>query len=149
MKPKKKYLRDGRAPIPKNEKVSRVMSANRAKNTSPEMILRRGLSANNIRGYRLHWKSAPGRPDISFPGRKIAVFVNGCFWHHCQRCKFPLPKTHRLFWEKKFLKNKQRDKSKISLLRKNDWKVLTVWEHEINNDLPKAIRKIAQAIRRS
>tara|TARA_B100000214_G_scaffold192760_1_gene139423 strand:- start:1382 stop:1603 length:222 start_codon:yes stop_codon:yes gene_type:complete len=70
----RKYIRDKRSPNPLNDNVSKVMSANRAKNTKPESILRMGLSAHGIKGYRLHWTKVPGRPDIAFPGKKISNF---------------------------------------------------------------------------
>ena len=85
------YVRDGRSPIPKNASVSKVMSKNRSKGTKPELALRRFLFQNGIRGYRLNWKKAPGKPDIAFPGRKIAIFVHGCFWHHCPKCNNGYP----------------------------------------------------------
>lgn len=75
------YVRDKRSPVPKSEATSRVMSANRGRDTGPELLLRRALRAAGHRGYRLHYKKAPGRPDISYVSRKIAIFVHGCFWH--------------------------------------------------------------------
>ncbi len=128
---KDEYLRDGRAPIPLKESTSKVMRANKAKNTTPEITLRRLLSIKGIKGYRLNWKKAIGRPDIAFPGRKIAIFINGCYWHRCPYCKPSFPKTHKAFWREKFTKNKLRDKEKISILRQNGWKVLTIWECQI------------------
>jgi DNA mismatch endonuclease (patch repair protein) len=77
------YKTDKRSPIPKTEAVSRVMSANKAKNTIPEILLRRMLYANGLRGYRVHYKKVPGRPDVCYVSKKIALFVNGCFWHRC------------------------------------------------------------------
>jgi len=107
------YIRDGRAPIPTSEITSRVMSANLGKNTKPELVLRKALRTIGLPGYRLHWKNAPGRPDIVFPGRKIAIFVNGCYWHRCPHCNLPLPKSNTDFWMEKFEKNKERDAEKI------------------------------------
>jgi len=88
-----------------------------------------------IRGYRLHWKKAAGRPDIAFPGKRVAVFVNGCFWHRCPLCKPPIPKSNSAFWSDKFKKNIERDKSKISLLKRGGWKILVFWECEIRDNL--------------
>jgi|SRR6185437_14945228 len=139
---KKPYLRDGRAPIPENEKTSRVMSANKGKNTRPEMELRKALWSVGIKGYRLNWKKAPGRPDVAFPGKKIAVFVNGCFWHRCPHCQYNLPKSNTDFWREKFNKNISRDIKKIELLQKLNWKVLTVWECEIENSLSTIVEKL-------
>ena len=128
------YIRDGRAPIPESEITSRTMSANRGKNTGPELILRKTLREIGLSGYRLHWKKAAGRPDIAYPGRKIAIFVHGCFWHRCPYCDLPLPKSHPEFWSEKFKRNKERDIEKISNLEGAGWKVLVFWECEIKKD---------------
>lgn len=137
-----KYLRDGRAPIPEKESTSKVMSANRAKNTKPELLLRRALRASGINGYRLNWKKAPGSPDIAFPGKKIAIFVNGCFWHRCQSCNYTLPKSNTAFWENKFSKNVSRDNQKIEALKFLGWHVFVVWECEIKKDLRSVVEKL-------
>ena len=92
------YLRDGRAPIPRDPRVSEVMRANRARNTSPELALRRALTSAGIRGYRLHRPDLVGRPDLAFGRQRVAVFVNGCFWHGCPTCNLPAPRTHSDFW---------------------------------------------------
>ena len=144
---KEDYIRDHRSPIPKNENVSRIMSANRGKETSPEVILRKGMWGIGIRGYRKNWKKAPGRPDIAFPKRKIAIFVNGCYWHRCPTCKYPLPKTNTKFWREKFKRNKIRDKKKSKLLHDMGWKVLVIWECNIKKDLNKEIKKIKQLLK--
>jgi DNA mismatch endonuclease (patch repair protein) len=135
MKSKEKYLRDGRSPIPKSETTSRVMSSNKAKDTKPELLLRKMLWAKGIRGYRCNYKKAPGRPDIAFPKKRVAIFVNGCFWHACPYCKLPLPKSNKEFWKAKFEANKKRDKIKISVLKKNGWKVFIIWECEVPKKL--------------
>lgn len=128
------YIRDGRAPVPKSEKVSRTMSAIRAKNTGPERVVREVLSRAGVRGYRLHWKCVAGRPDIAFPKRRVAVFVHGCFWHGCPYCKPKLPKTHRAFWKRKIETNKARDKRKVRELRRLGWRVVTVWACRLASD---------------
>ena len=143
---KRSYIRDGRAPLPLVESTSKVMSANKAKNTSPELRLRKALSSEGIRGYRLNWKNAPGRPDIAFPGKKIAVFVNGCFWHSCPYCRPSLPKSHRVFWKQKFENNKRRDKEKITQLGRDGWKVLTIWECKLKKNPQQAVSRVKQAI---
>ena len=107
----KSYLRDKRSPTPSSESTSKVMSANKSKDTKPEIKLRKILWKEGIRGYRLNWKKAPGRPDIAFPGRKIAIFINGCYWHRCPKCELPLPKSNVQFWKDKFDNNIARDKN--------------------------------------
>ncbi len=128
---KAQYLRDKRSPIPKSEIVSKVMSANKAKNTAPELLLRKVLCENNLRGYRLHPKNIVGRPDVCYVSKKVAIFVNGCFWHQCPHCNFPLPTNNRSFWVEKFYKNKKRDKKKTEDLQKLRWKVFSIWECEL------------------
>ncbi len=146
MKEKIKYIRDGRAPIPKKETISRVMSANRAKGTKPELILRKALRIAGISGSRSHLPNIPGRPDAVFPKEHLAIFVHGCFWHRCSYCKDPLPKTHRSFWKKKFLANKLRDKKKNAELRKLGWRVLTVWECQIKRDAVVVAERIKRSL---
>lgn len=146
MDSKKKYSRDSRSPTPKNEQVSKTMSAIKAKNTKPEQILRKALWHSGIKGYRLHWKKVPGRPDIAFPGKKIAIFVNGCFWHRCPICKPSLPKTNVDFWTDKFTKNVERDKLKTKSLEDLGWTVFTIWECEIKNELEYQVEKLKKYI---
>lgn len=143
---KKIYIRDGRAPIPKDEKTSKTMSANKGKDTKPELLLRKALWNYGIKGYRLHWKKVPGRPDIAFPGRKIAVFVNGCFWHRCPLCNPSTPKSNVEFWTEKFNKNVARDKKKREDLEELGWTVLTIWECEIKKELEVQIERIKQLL---
>lgn len=146
MKNKKEYIRDGRAPIPKNEQISKTMSAIKGKNTKPELRLRKALWDNGIRGYRLHWKKVPGRPDIAFPGKKIAIFVNGCYWHRCPLCNPSCPKSNVEFWENKFTRNVERDRLKNQALEEIGWTVLTIWECEIKKELDTQVERIKQLL---
>ena len=109
-------MKDDRNPEPTSESTSKVMRSNKGKGTGPELIVRKALRDAGFPGYRLNWKKAPGRPDIAFPGRKIAIFVNGCFWHRCPLCNYPLPKAHSDFWKQKFERNVERDSRKIKEL---------------------------------
>jgi DNA mismatch endonuclease (patch repair protein) len=122
------------------------MSANRGKDTNPEMSLRRALRESGLGGYRLHWKKVVGRPDISYPGRKVAVFVQGCFWHRCPHCNLPLPKMHRDFWNAKFERNMERDRQNLKALHLLGWNTVTVWECEIENDLPSCVIRVGRAL---
>ena len=99
-------------PPPSSPAVRNVMRANRARDTGPELRLRRALREAGLGGYRLNWKKAPGRPDIAYPGRKVAIFVHGCYWHHCPRCYPNLPKSNPEFWARKFELNRERDARK-------------------------------------
>ncbi len=136
------YIRDNRSPVPLNENVSRVMSRNKARNTKPELNLRRSLYADGVRGYRLNWKKAPGTPDIAFPGKKIAIFINGCYWHRCPHCELPLPKTNKEFWKEKFDKNIKRDIKKEKELLDLGWIVLVFWECKIKTNMKDCTNKI-------
>ena len=146
MDKKKCYIRDGRAPIPEKELTSKVMSSIKDRNTKPELILRKALWNYGIKGYRLHWKKAQGRPDISFPGRRIAIFVNGCFWHRCPYCNPPMPKLHSNFWSDKFEKNVARDKNKIELLNAKGWRTIVLWECQIKTEINRCISKVNNCI---
>lgn len=133
-------------PKPSSAAVSKSMKSNKAKDTKPEQLLRKTLWRCGVRGYRLNWKNAPGRPDICFPGKKIAVFVNGCFWHRCPKCKLPLPRSNRDFWKNKFTRNVERDKLKKKRLEDNGWEVYTYWECEINKKPEEVALKIKTII---
>ena len=140
--------RRGLGPPPKASSiaVSHSMKSNRAKGTSPETKLRAALARSGIKGYRLHMKTLPGRPDFAFPAAKLAIFVNGCFWHRCPFCRLPPPKTHQRFWERKFALNMERDQRKSEALRSLGWRVLTIWEHEVKVDLNGTVCRIKRCL---
>lgn len=133
-------------PPPTSEATSKSMKANKGRSTGPEMILRRALRDSGFPGYRLNWKNAPGHPDIAYPGRKVAIFVNGCFWHRCPRCNLPLPKSHVEFWADKFERNVERDKRKTDELNELGWTVITVWECELK-DLDSVVHRITAQLK--
>jgi len=135
------------APKAKSAAVSRTMRANKSRDTSPEIILRKALSKAGVRGYRLNFKSVAGRPDICFAGKKIAIFVNGCFWHRCPRCKLPLPKTHISYWSRKFATNVARDIGNCKKLKKAGWHVYITWECQIKSNPERIASKVAEAVR--
>ena len=122
------------------------MSRIRSADTSLELKVRRYLYAEGYRyrtGFRLR-----GRPDIVFPGRKIAVFVNGCFWH-MHGCRLSsIPSTRRDFWEAKLTGNKIRDRNNVVMLEKEGWKVVTIWECKIEDSLEKAILPLLKLLKR-
>ena len=115
------------------EAVRKSMQGNKRANTKPELILRKALHEAGLSGYRLQWK-VPGHPDISWPGKKVAIFVNGCFWHRCPMCKPPMPKSNVEYWSSKFERNVERDQRKLEQLEEAGWTVHTVWECELKRD---------------
>jgi DNA mismatch endonuclease (patch repair protein) len=106
----------------------------KAKNTFPEVAVRQLLRAAGEIGYRLHRKDLPGKPDIAFIGRKLAIFVHGCFWHghDCTRGG-RIPKSNSEYWTTKIGKNRARDNDNHILLKENGWKVMVIWECELKN----------------
>lgn len=112
-------------------------------NTTTELPLRRILWAAGIRGYRKHWPVA-GKPDFAWPGRKLAVFVDGCFWHGC-RCKY-LPRTNTEFWRNKIEANRRRDRRVAESLRRDGWTVLRIRECVVRK--PGTLARIMRALGR-
>lgn len=110
--------------------VRKVMQGNKGKDTKPELAVRQALREAGLRGYRLHWK-APGRPDVAWPGRKTAVFVNGCFWHRCPHCNPPRPHSNVEYWSVKFDRNVERDERNVAALKEAGWNVHVVWECQL------------------
>ncbi|MCB8881735.1 DNA mismatch endonuclease Vsr [Acidisoma cellulosilytica] len=105
------------------------MAAIRTGNTKPELAVRRALHARGFR-YRLHVKALPGTPDLVMPGRRVAVFVHGCFWHGCLKCDRGIrrPKENAEFWAKKLTQNQARDSRNVVDLQALGWRVVTFWE---------------------
>lgn len=116
--------------------ISKSMQSNKSSGTKPELILAKLLRK------KLYKNNLPGNPDFIYPKRRLAVFVHGCFWHRCSRCNLPLPKTHRSFWKSKFERNVERDRLNRKELKHMGWKVIEVWEHEINKDPKTAADRI-------
>jgi DNA mismatch endonuclease (patch repair protein) len=115
------------------ERRSWLMSRVVSKNTSPEIRVRKAAHALGLR-FRVHPSALPGKPDIAFRKRKTVVFVHGCFWHRHPRCKkASLPKSRVGYWQRKFALNVRRDKQVTSELRKQGWRVATIWECETKN----------------
>jgi len=116
------------------------MSRVRGKNTKPELALRKLLFKNGMKGYRINYKLR-GKPDIVFPKHKTVIFIDGCFWHKCPEC-FKMPETNKAFWQEKIDSNVKRDTDVNEKLKKDGWRVLRIWGHEIKKDINKCINKI-------
>ena len=108
---------------------SRNMRLVRGRDTTPEMLVRRQAHRLGYR-FRLHRRDLPGTPDLVFPGRRKAVFVNGCFWHQHDCPRGARPASNTEFWEAKLSKNVERDRKNIAALTSAGWSVLVVWECE-------------------
>lgn len=112
---------------------SRMMSGIRGRDTRPEMVVRQALFAAGFR-YRLHRRDLPGAPDVALGGRKVAVFVHGCFWHRHKGCRYAkLPATRPEFWKAKLDGNVERDSRTIDALQAMGWRVLIIWECAIRD----------------
>ena len=110
---------------------SKIMSRIRSKgNRSTEWKMRMALVSSGIKGWKMHPKGLIGKPDFIFEKHKIAIFVDGCFWHGCPRCGH-LPKTNEKYWHKKILGNAERDAANRKELRKSGWLVVRIWEHDL------------------
>ncbi len=109
------------------------MSRIKNKNTKPEILVRKFLFANGFR-YKLNDKKLPGKPDIVLPKYKTVIFVNGCFWHGHENCKyFKLPATRTEWWNAKIEGNIKNDTIKHALLREAGYKIMVIWGCEIKN----------------
>jgi DNA mismatch endonuclease, patch repair protein len=98
-----------------------------------ELEFRRLVWSLGVRGYRVGAK-LPGKPDMYFPGVRLAVFIHGCYWHRCPKCELQLPKANDEFWREKFARNVERDSWAASQLRQAGIRVETIWEHELMSD---------------
>ena len=108
-------------------KRKEIMASISAKDTMPELLLRKSLHRRGYR-YRLHSVNLPGKPDLVFRQFNAIVFVNGCFWHGHDCHLFRMPSTNREYWQNKIDNNRRRDKQNRDLLLNDNWRVLVVWE---------------------
>lgn len=114
------------------ERRSENMRAIRSKNTVPELIVRRLVRSLGV-GYRLHYP-LPGKPDLTFIGRKKVIFVHGCFWHKHECPSVRVPKSNQTYWEPKLSRTRERDAATADKLSALGWSVLTIWECELKNE---------------
>ena len=123
---------------------SKLMSRVRTRDTRPELELRSRLWSRGFR-YRLT-SSLPGSPDLVFGGSRVAVFVDGCFWHGCPK-HGGVPQTNREFWATKLAQNSERDARVDLVLKDRGWTVLRFWEHQIYQDLESVVDTIEDVVR--
>lgn len=120
------------------------MRANKGKDTKPELLLRKALWRMGFR-YRLNSR-LPGRPDMVFPSARVAVFVDGCFWHGCPE-HFQQPANNAAFWKGKIANNVVRDSAVTNQLTEAGWLVLRFWEHEVNASVENCIQRVVNVLR--
>ena len=125
---------------------SRVMSRIRKTDSGPEVKLRKALYALGVHGWRLRAK-LPGTPDLVFTKARLAVFVDGCFWHACPRCAIPRPRSNRSYWNPKIDRNVARDKRVGKELRALGWRVIRIWEHQITRDAESSARRVVAGLK--
>ena len=123
------------------------MSRVKSKDTSLELKFRKFLFDNGLRGYRVNYK-LPGKPDIVFTRYKLAIFLDGCFWHKCPKC-FKHPASNKEFWKKKLLSNMKRDKRVNKELSMLKYKILRFWQHEVRDNPEKCYRKVCNFLKLS
>lgn len=129
-------------------KRSVVMAAIKGKGTrSTELAVRSLLKKLKITGWRSNLVSLPGKPDFAFPKIKLAVFVDGCFWHGCKGCaKNRMPATNARFWHKKIWGNIRRDKQVNRKLNRLGWSILRIWEHAVEKNIGKVEKRLLKAV---
>lgn len=120
--------------------VFKTMSGNRGKDTKLELVVRKTLWKDGYR-YRKNNRRLLGTPDISFPGLKIVVFLDSCYWHGCP-IHFKIPKTNTSFWLQKINRNMERDNEVSKHYLEEEWTLLRFWEHEVNSDLDMVIKTV-------
>ncbi len=128
------------------EKRSYNMSRIHAKGTKPEETVRKYLFSKGFR-YRKNDPRLPGKPDIVLPKYKTVVFVNGCFWHRHEGCKyFVWPKNNAEFWRKKIMSNVERDNRNYSELKEKGWSVVVIWECELKDRRSETLSSVVESL---
>ena len=132
--------------IVSRETRSRIMASVGQRDTRPEILLRSSLHKAGLR-YRLHDRTLPGSPDLTFPRFRSVIFIHGCYWHSHGCYRSTVPKSRREFWEEKFQTNRKRDERDIALLRERGWRVMVVWECSLIGKLALAPEDVVERVR--
>lgn len=136
------------ADVHTREQRSLNMSRIRSRDTKPEVRLRSLLHKAGYR-FRLHASELPGRPDIVMPKHRAVIFVNGCFWHRHEGCRFTTtPATRAEFWQKKFDGTIKRDERNCDLLEKSGWRVIIIWECDLKAFPERTLGEITKQLRK-
>ena len=141
--------REPKPPVSTSPERSRIMRAVRRCDTGPERMLQSGLRRLRLR-FSKNSRDLPGSPDIVFRASRVAVFVHGCFWHRHKHCPLATtPRSNIGYWRAKFAANLERDRRKLSELERLGWKVVVVWQCEIEADAGKAAQRVAAFLLRA
>lgn len=123
------------------------MAAIRSKNTKPELLVRRGLHGRGIRGWRCHTKTIPGKPDVAFTRWKVAVFIDGAFWHgHPDHFT---PGQSGAYWDAKIARTQERDRLANEALAGQGWTVLRFWDFDVNENPDRCVEAVIAALKAS
>lgn len=133
-------MTDSNRPTPLSTTVSDQMKRMPRASSGPELAIRKELHRRGLR-FRVNYSKLPGRPDIVFTRARVAVFIDGCFWHACPEHGI-LPKNNREWWRVKLARNVERDAEKDIVLRDHGWIVLHFWEHENPIDVADAVEHV-------
>lgn len=121
------------------------MAAVAGRNTAPEVRLRRALYAAGVRGWRCHYRRAAGTPDLAWPGLRVAVFVDGAFWHgHPSRYR---PGRSGAYWDDKIARNVERDRRVDEELEAMGWLVMRIWDFDIRRHLETVVERVAELVK--
>jgi DNA mismatch endonuclease (patch repair protein) len=136
--------RERQKPPKPDELRSRIMRSNKSRgNVSTELTLVQLMRSRGIRGWR-RGIAITGKPDFVFQRQRLAIFIDGCYWHGC-KCR-RLPKTNQSYWQQKFLANQERDRRVTTRLRKTGWSVMRFWEHQLKRSPKRVVNRIAAVL---
>lgn len=126
---------------------SRIMALVKSRgNVSTEVRFVLILRARRITGWRRN-TDLPGKPDVVFPAHRLAVFLDGCFWHGCPRCR-KVPSSNKIYWRAKVARNRRRDREMSRVLRERGWRVLRIWEHSLRAGGGRAVSRLVALLSR-
>lgn len=120
-------------PLTPQQRSAQMAKVRAKKNRSTEMRVAAYLIGSGFSGWKRHPKEVTGCPDFCFIRQRVAIFVDGCFWHGCPKCRRNLPFSRRGFWRRKITSNRQRDRRVVRSLRRQGFIVLRIWEHDLSN----------------
>jgi DNA mismatch endonuclease (patch repair protein) len=119
--------------LTKDQRSAVMRKVKAQNNRSTESVVESSLVAHGIENWIKHPSDIPGKPDFVFPSHQVALFVDGCFWHSCPKCKRPLPVKNAEYWRAKIDRNRRRDNRLRRKLRRDGYHVIRVWEHEVKD----------------